>query len=48
VLLKKISVGKSEYPLRQNQASSAGVPTLLFTFQKNILPKVMHGKGASL
>lgn len=34
VLLKKISVGKSEYPSRQNQASSAGVPTLLFTFQK--------------
>jgi hypothetical protein len=34
VLLKKIFVGKLEYPVRQNQASSAGVPTFLFTFQK--------------
>jgi len=39
VLLKKIFVGKLEYPVRRNQASSAGVPTLLFTFQKTFYRK---------
>jgi hypothetical protein len=34
VLLKKIFVGKLEYPVRQNQSSSAGFPILLFIFKK--------------
>jgi hypothetical protein len=34
VFLKKVFVGELEYPVHQNQASSAGVPTLLFSFQK--------------
>jgi hypothetical protein len=32
-ILKKIFMGKLGYPARQNQASSAGFPTLLFSFK---------------
>jgi hypothetical protein len=46
VLLKKIFLEKLEYPVPQNQATSAGVPSLLCTFRKNILLKVRCGKGA--